>query len=153
MRVYRISKCNFISDPSGTGAALYGGRWNSRGTYMVYTAATPSLALLESVVHISSIKATGYCMICLEIPDNSIATITINNLPQNWFVYPPPDALQSIGDNFIQQNEYLALKLPSVIMPEESNYLLNPKHQLFNQIKTLYIRTIPIDERLVRNSG
>lgn len=149
MKVYRISKCNFIDDLSGTGAALYGGRWHSKGTYIVYTAASPSLALLESVVHISNIQAMDYCMICLDIPESSIEEKTITDLPPNWFVNPAPDALQTIGDRFIQNNQYLALQLPSAIMPEENNYLLNPHHSLFKTIKVLYRRTVPIDERLL----
>ena len=150
MKVYRISKCNYIDDLSGTGAAMYGGRWHSKGTYVLYTAASPSLALLESVVHISNIQAAGYCMICLDIPENSMEEKTIENLPCNWFVNPAPDALQIIGNTFIRNNTSLALKLPSAIMPEESNYLLNPQHTLFNTIKVLYKRTIPIDDRLIR---
>lgn len=149
MKVYRISKCQYIDDLSGTGAALYGGRWHSKGYYVVYTAASPSLALLESVVHISNIQVTGYCMICIELPDNSIEEKTIAELPANWFVNPAPDALQSIGDAFLDVNQFLALKLPSAIMPEDSNYLLNPHHVLFKEIKVLYKRAIPIDERLM----
>src|SRR6476469_517053 len=104
MKVYRISKCQYINDLSGTGAAMYGGRWHSKGFYVVYTAASPSLALLESVVHISNIQVSGYCMICIEIPDDGITEKTIKELPQNLFVNPAPDALQAIGNEFISDN-------------------------------------------------
>lgn len=150
MKVYRISKCQYIDDLSGTGAALYGGRWHSKGNYLVYTAATPSLALLESVVHISNIQVTGYCMICIDIPGDSLEEKKIEDLPANWFINPAPDALQKVGNSFISDNQFLALKLPSAIMPEESNYLLNPHHDLFKKVKVLYKRTVPIDDRLIK---
>jgi RES domain-containing protein len=150
MKVYRISKCEFISDLEGTGAARYAGRWNSKGTYILYTAATPSLALLESVVHISNIVVSSYCMICLSVPEDKIKTIT-SELPANWFTNPPVDVLKQIGDSFIKENKFLALKLPSAIMPEENNFLLNPAHTDFKKVTTVYIRTIPIDERFLKN--
>ena len=150
MKVYRISKCEYISDLEGTGAARYPGRWNSKGVYILYTAATPSLALLESVVHISNIAVSSYCMICLSAPANKIKTVASSELPANWFVNPPIDALKHIGDSFIKENKFLALKIPSAIMPEENNYLLNPGHPDFKQVSTVYIRNIPIDERFLK---
>jgi len=148
MEVYRISKCEFIDDLSGTGAALYGGRWNSKGSYILYTAATPSLALLESVVHISNIPVAAYCMITLEIPENNILEIERDDLPSNWQNHPPPSVLKKIGDQFLRENKRLSLKLPSAIMPEDFNYLLNPSHPDFKKVKVINRRTVPIDDRL-----
>lgn len=150
MRVYRISKCAYISDLQGTGAAQYPGRWHSKGTYILYTAATPSLALLESVVHISNIAVASYCMLCLSIPENKILVITAAELPANWFSNPAPDSLRSIGDSFIRENKFLALKIPSAIMPEENNFLLNPAHADFKNVSVVYTRNIPIDERFLK---
>lgn len=147
--VYRISKCIYIDDLKGTGAASFSGRWHSKGTYILYTAATPSLALLESVVHLSGIPLEDYCMLCLEIPENNILTIATKDLPENWYVHPPPGSLAAIGDHFIQRNQYLALQLPSAIMPEDNNLLINPNHKDFGKIKIAYKRTIPIDKRLL----
>ncbi|MFT3702414.1 MAG: RES family NAD+ phosphorylase [Agriterribacter sp.] len=145
--VFRISKCQYVDDLRGTGAANFSGRWHSKGTYILYTAATPSLALLESVVHIASIPVADYCMICLEIPDDKIAVISTDQLPVNWFANPAPAALGMIGDNFIRKNEHFALQLPSAVMPEENNILINPNHKDFNKVKIVYRRTIPIDRR------
>lgn len=151
MKVYRISKCQYIDDLSGKGAATYAGRWHSKGTHVLYTAATPSLALLESVVHIPNIITAGYCMICLEISEDKTLELTTIDLPDNWFVNPPADFLKTYGDRFVRENEFLALKLPSAIMPEESNYLLNPNHSDFKKIKVVSRRTVPIDERLIKH--
>jgi RES domain-containing protein len=150
MKVYRIGRCEYINDLSGTGAALYGGRWHSKGTYILYTSSSASLALLESVVHISNIQVVDFCMICLEIPDYSIEKISVEELPANWFENPPADALKTIGDAFFSANEFLALELPSAIVPEENNYLLNPFHSLFTKVKVLFVRNIAIDKRLIK---
>jgi RES domain-containing protein len=150
MNVYRISKCKFISNLAGTGAATFGGRWNSKGIHILYTAATPSLALLESVVHISNIPIDDYCMATIEIPENKLKEIKITDLPKNWFINPAPDNLKLIGDKFIKDNIFLALKLPSAIMMEDFNFLLNPGHPDFNKVNLVATRTIPIDDRLLK---
>jgi RES domain-containing protein len=150
MKVYRISKCDFISDLRGTGAAMFPGRWHSKGTYILYTSGSPSLALLESVVHISNIAVISYCMTCLSVPEDKIKSIAVPDLPANWFVNPSPDVLKNTGDEFIKENKFLVLKIPSAIMPEESNYLLNPGHPDFEKVAVVYTRTIPIDERFLR---
>ena len=76
-------------------------------------------------------------MICLDIPENSLEEKTIEDLPYNWFVNPARDALQIIGNTFIRNNTSLALKLPSAVMPEESNYLLNPQYTMFQSNKSV----------------
>ena len=148
-KVFRISKCIYIEDLKGTGAASYAGRWHSKGTYILYTAATASLALLESVAHIAGIPADDYCMLCIEIPEDHILTISIKDLPENWYANPSPGSLCAIGDYFIRKNQYLALELPSAIMPEDHNILINPNHKDFSKIKIVYKRIIPIDKRLL----
>ena len=149
MKLYRISKCKYIEDLSGTGAASYSGRWHSKGTHVLYTAQTPSLALLETVVHIAKIAQPDYCMICLEIPEDNIQRIEMAELPSDWFLNPSPDHLKIIGDRFIASRNFFALQLPSAIMPEEHNFLLNPNHPDFKKVRQLYKRTVPVDERLM----
>ncbi|MGE9315070.1 RES family NAD+ phosphorylase [Niabella sp. CJ426] len=151
MKVYRISKCKYIDDLSGTGSSRFPGRWHNKGTYILYTAASPSLAMLESVVHITTLPKIELCMTCLEIPDGSITELSGTQLPENWFTSPPPDHLKYIGDQFIQAGNYLALKIPSAVMPEEFNILLNPAHPLFRKIKVIYTRQLRVDERLFRS--
>ena len=149
MEVYRIANCKFINDISGKGAALYGGRWNSKNTYIVYTAESRALALLETVVHIGKMPEVGFCIAGIFIPDNSIEIYKSEMLPDGWDRNPPPDHLKKIGDRFIEANKYLALKIPSVLMPEDHNILLNPAHKDFAKVKIVTTRNIRIDERLV----
>src|SRR4249919_215936 len=103
MKVYRVSRCEYINDLSGKGAASYSGRWHSKGTYILYTASTPSLALLESVVHISNLPVSGYCLACIDIPTKKIKELKVADLPDNWYLNTSPDFLKSIGNSFIIQ--------------------------------------------------
>lgn len=149
MEVFRISKCDFIHDLQGTGAARYGGRWNSKGTYVLYTAASASLSLLESLVHITTAVKMDYCIVCLKIPEHSIRTIDRSELPNGWFGNPPLDELKKIGDQFIRDANFLALRIPSAVMPEDYNVLLNPAHPDFKLVSVKYKRKVPIDERFL----
>ena len=149
MIVYRISECAFIRDLSGKGAALFGSRWNSKDVYMVYTSQSGALALLETVVHRGKVPKPGfYCMVTIDIPDNNIQTYPPDKLPNDWQTNPPPDSLKKIGDEFIRSNQYLALKVPSVLMTDEHNYLLNPSHSEFKKVKIITEKMLMVDERL-----
>lgn len=148
MIVYRINNCRYAKDLSGQGAALYGGRWNNKGVYVVYTAQSRALALLEAVVHIGNIPDIGYCMTTIEIPDHSIQHIQADDLPPDWTDNPSPNYLKAIGDRFVQANTHLALRIPSALMVEEYNYLLNPAHHLYSKVKITNERAIKIDDRL-----
>lgn len=136
MKVYRIAKCQFIDDISGFGSYLYGGRWNSKGVHMLYTSSTSSLAMLEMIAHGIEIQE-DYCMLMLEIPDDKIKTINQSELPANWFAHPAPDQLKSIGDAFVADNKYLAIRLPSAVNRSETNVLINPKHVEFKKVKVI----------------
>ena len=153
MFLYRIADCRYINDLSGKGAAIYGGRWNSPDTYIVYSAESPSLALLEAIVRIGKMPELNYCMIVIEIPDSEISVLDVNQLTLDWYKNPPPDNLKTIGDKFIQANQSLALIVPSVIMPEEHNCLLNPGHKDFGKVKIKSRRTLAIDERIFKLTG
>ena len=149
MKVYRISKQQYINDLSGFGAANYPGRWNSKGVFVLYTAATPSLALLESVVHINKIIQADYAMATIILPENSFALLEVSDLPNGWDSFPPPDKLKKFGDDFVRDQKFLALKLPSSIMPEDFNLLINPAHPDFKKLKIESIRSLVIDNRLL----
>ncbi len=150
MVVYRISECRYIKSLSGAGAALFGGRWNSKDVYMVYTSQSGALAMLEAIVHIGKVPKPGlYCMATIDIPDDSIETLKLEMLPTEWQNNPAPNNLKQIGDRFIKSNKYLALKVPSVFITDEHNYLLNPAHPEFKKVKITSEKPIRIDDRLM----
>jgi RES domain-containing protein len=150
MILYRIVKCEYADDLSGMGARLFGGRWSSEGRVAVYLASSRSLAVLEVLVHLPPLMIPDdYCLIEIELPDNNITHINIENLPPDWKDISPPMDLKQIGDNFLKQQKHLLLQLPSVVVPAEYNFLLNPLHKDIKKVKILKKQPFNFDERLV----
>jgi len=149
MILYRITNSRYADDLSGSGARLYGGRWNSEGRAMVYLASSRSLAILESLAHLSPTNIPGdYVMLTIEVPDDFFS-IDEKLLPGNWNEYPEPNILKQIGNSFLQKDEYLLLKVPSAIVPEEFNYLMNPMHLKAGKVKIISKVPFSFDERIV----
>lgn len=149
MVLYRVANVKYADDLSGGGARLYGGRWNSEGRPMVYLASSRSLAILESLAHLSPTNIPdNYVMLSIEVPDDFFE-IDIQLLPQNWSEYPEPNILKQIGNSFLQKNEYLLLKVPSAIVPEEFNYLMNPINKKAGKVKITKQTPFKFDERIV----
>jgi len=150
MILHRIVKDTYADDLSGTGARLYGGRWNSKGKSMLYTASTPSLAVLEVLVHLSPlIVPKNYFSVEIEVPDNSLLHLQIKDLPYNWDDILSPLSLQKIGDNFLAEGRYLLLKIPSVVVPMEFNYLINTQHAGMAKVKIVKKQPFNFDRRLI----
>lgn len=148
MILYRIASRAFARDLSGTGALLYGGRWNSKGLRMLYTSQSLSLATLETIANLSGDKITKnlYC-VELNFPDDLMIE-TVKNLPSDWRTFPYTAHTPKIGDDFIRKGR-LCLKVPSAIIPSEFNYLLNPLHADFMKVKFVDARPFLLDKRLV----
>lgn len=149
MLLYRIAKCTYINDLSGTGARLYGGRWNSIGKPVVYMASSRSLAVLEVLVHLPpALIPTDFCQVTFEVPDD-VQVLNLKNLPPNWQEYPEPSILKAMGDAFIKANKHLLLKVPSAVVTQEFNYLLNPAHPAMQEVKLVERQPFNFDERLI----
>ncbi len=153
MVVFRIARCKYINDLSGRGAAMYGGRWNGVGVHLLYTAGAASLAMLECLVHFGGRIVGDYCQLAMEVPEHSILSIAEESLPENWRDSPAPDFLQTYGKQFVEEGQFLMLKVPSVLVPDEFNYLINPNHPDFNQIVILVKSSIRFDERLLKHGN
>ncbi|MGF7073603.1 RES family NAD+ phosphorylase [Mucilaginibacter sp. R-33] len=150
MILFRITKCNYATDLSGTGARLYGGRWNSEGKPMLYLASSRSLAVLEVLVHLDPLIIPGnYCLTEIEVPDSKIITVEVEQLPADWRDITGPVILRELGDAFLKKQEYLLMKVPSSIVPAEFNYLLNPLHSDAFNIKLLKREPFSFDRRLI----
>ncbi len=149
MVLYRIAKCIYADDLSGTGARLYGGRWNSVGRPVVYLASSRALAVLEVLVHLPpTLLPQGFCIATIEAPDD-LAEIDAAALPGGWDGYPEPALLKKYGDGFLNAGKHLLLKVPSAIVKEEFNYLLNPNHALMVKVIIRTKQDFTFDERLI----
>jgi RES domain-containing protein len=132
---------------SGDGARLNGGRWNSVGTSVVYTSGSIALAALESLVHLNPPVIFKYVAILIEFDRALVEEVAA--LPADWREEPPPLATKEIGDIWIQDARSAVLRLPSVIIPNEPNYLLNPAHPDFKRIFIGRAEPFSFDPRLV----
>ena len=151
MEIYRIAQQIYAEDISGKGAKLYGGRWNSEGLMALYTSSSRALALLETLAHTPAkmLQQKIYTLVTIDVPDSIlIQKITLNKLPSGW---DSPDArryTQITGNQFLEGNSGMILSVPSVLVAEENNYLLNPLHFDFRKIKIIHSRIIHFDLRV-----
>ena len=133
----------------GEGARRYGGRWNNPGKRMIYAAETASLALLELLVHIDSSLLPSYTLFPVDFDKSLVSTVEPSKLPRNWRAYPGPAALKRMGDVWLESLSSPVLKVPSVIVPHEWNYLFNPEHSKFSSLKIGGAVALGIDPRLL----
>jgi len=130
VEVHRLTRRKFAGkNPfDGEGSFLFGGRWSSIGTRVCYAATHRSLAILEYRVHIDlALLPDDLVIATLEIPDD-IAVAPTPTLPENWKEYPAPASLRKIGDRFIAEAQSALMLVPSVLVPQENNVMLNPLH-------------------------
>ena len=153
MTVFRIAKRKYIDDVSGEGARLYGGRWNSKGTSVVYTAENRALATIEYLVHIPiSLLPVDTFIAEIQIPDEiDHERIRVETLPENWASNPPPMELAKLGEEWARRRETLVLRVPSAVVKEEWNILINPKHELADKVIVASIEPVAFDKRLLRS--
>ena len=148
MEVFRLSKLRYSHELSGQGAALAGARWNSQGLEMVYTAESRALALAEVVVHLpQAALPRDFRMMQIYLPEEDRAP-RLERPPAGWNAFPPEQASQRVGDAFLLENRYLSLPVPSVVVPGDWNYLLNPYHPAFARVAIREVTPFLIDQRL-----
>jgi RES domain-containing protein len=135
---------------SGEGAAKTGGRWNSRGVPVVYASANRSLAALEMLVHLNPLVVFRYALIRAEFAEDLVERFS-GRLPGDWREEPPPPSTKRIGDDWALKGGSVILAVPSIIIPEETNYLINPAHPHFKKILIRKPVLFAFDRRLIRN--
>lgn len=150
MRALRIVKSKRANDLSGTGAALYPGRWNKKGIPVLYAGENPEIALLELVVNTPPAFMPKLVIITLDIPDDLIMEIDSSALPKNWMHFPAPSVLAEIGQQWIDKGCTVALKVPNAIIHTSFNYLLNCNHPDFSKVKIIDQKPFRFDTRLVK---
>jgi RES domain-containing protein len=147
---YRIVAPRWAHDAlSGEGARKFGGRWNSAGKPMVYLGGSRALAALEMLVHLTtpSSRQKTYNIIEVGIPKELVTLYPASALPKDWQNSPAPMSTQEIGDDWLSATGQLALSIPSVLIPEENNILLNPLHPDFQKITSSAPNHFTFDKR------
>lgn len=150
IKVWRVVKAKYAKEAySGKGACDYGGRWNSEGVFMVYTSESLALAVLEILVGgIPLLLLESYVKISAQIEVSEITEP--KSLPVDWDETPAGEGTKKIGDKWIKSEDSAVLKVPSVVVPEESNYLINPFHKNVSRIIVGNPEKLKIDKRLIK---
>ncbi len=149
-KAYRIVKPKFVDTAfDGEGARVFGGRWNEKGTRMVYASASASLAILETFVHMGiDARTISHVIIEIDISDEIIEELANADLPDRWNASPAPELCQDLGTSWANSMHSAVLSVPSVIMPVERNYLINPMHPDFEKIVISESVKYAFDERM-----
>lgn len=152
MIVYRITKKEYIS-LDGTGGLFGPGRWHKKGNPIVYTSEHASLAAWEKIVHVASFEnlTDDLLLIKIEIPDSAeIRTVPENILVAGWDGFPFSSETVEFGTSFLRNRKHLALKVPSVIIPDEFNVILNLLHPDIGKCKIIRSDPFVFDERILK---
>ncbi len=153
MILYRFSRREHGGDLSGKGAELYGGRWNSKGVPVVYCSETRALAVTEIVAYTPpGLVPEGYVLNIIEVPGDlsCICSVMPEELPDGWKKYPHRKETKYLGDSFLKEKGCLLVKVPSALVDGEFNYLLNPRHPRFPEVKILEVLPFNFNERLFK---
>jgi RES domain-containing protein len=139
-------------DLSGKGAELSGGRWNRKGRPAVYCASSISLAVLETVVHVEADDLPlNRFVVCVQVPDEVWAARTVQteaSLPVGWTARPEGKVSLDIGDAWLAGGKSALMQVPSVIVVEENNILVNPRHPDAGKVGAWKVREWVFDGRL-----
>ncbi len=147
MEIYRLGLTIYARQLSGEGAKLHGGRWNHIGHPCIYAAASKALCVLEFAANVSldelpeDLSFTTY-----ELPREACRTFSPAELPEDWMATPAPDSTKAWGTAQLQMA--VALKVPSVVIPSEYNFVLNPLHVHFAQVRLKGVERFIFDKRI-----
>lgn len=147
MKLYRITTSKWAGKLSGSG---YPARWNSSGVFVIYTASSRALACLENLVHRSGEGLNGnFKITVINVPnDVSSEQVSDDELPDMWFKRSEFSICRKIGDEWIKNGNSLLLRVPSSIIRDETNVLINPNHPEFKTVEVTDIGDFEFDKRL-----
>lgn len=149
MRIYRLSDRQFAADLDGTGAKLFGGRWNHVGTSCIYTSASRALSVLEFAANVElEFFPANLSITIYEVPDKETLTISDEELPENWNDLSSPKSTKDFGTNLLMNSNTLCIQVPSVVVLQEFNYLINPACEKIKLIKVVDINKFEFDTRV-----
>ncbi len=148
---WRIVKATFAAQAfDGEGARASGGRWNSPGITMVYTADSPALAALEILVQLGNPTILpSFVLIAATFAESVVTRVQSNTLPAKWRSYPAPPELQRRGDEWVLARSSAVLAVPSAVVDHHINYLINPEHPDFSTITLSPPQSFEFDLRLL----
>ncbi|NRR28685.1 RES family NAD+ phosphorylase [Oxalobacteraceae bacterium] len=152
MRLWRISHPRCALDRLCAGAALHGGRWNPIGMPALYAGTTIAITALEKFVHIGSAPLPPLLLVAIDIPDSTtVFDPGLAGMPPAWAAMPTSATAQALGKRFLSSGAELAMKVPSAIIPEEFNIVINPQHPDYANVGLSVVRRFTFDTRMFKS--
>ena len=149
MLVYRVDRTEHINDLRGEGSRIFGARWNHKGVACIYTSESRALAVLEYSVNINVDDIPSALSIAtIDINDSDILNLSAEDLPPNWCKNPPPADTKDFGSRLLSEEGHPVIRVPSTIIPEEHNYILNPRHAASQTFKLVDVQEFVYDFRI-----
>jgi RES domain-containing protein len=149
MVVYRIGKTKYANDLVGIGAEMNGGRWNRVGTACLYAAASRALAVLEYSVNTNiDLIPRALSITVIDVDNAAVLTLSASQLPGNWQEFPFPASTQNFGTEILKTAKSALIKIPSAVVPDEFNYIINPSHVDHRLIRIVSISDFVYDLRI-----
>jgi RES domain-containing protein len=152
MDVFRIAKSEYVRDLSGVGARIYGGRWNKKGSAVIYTSETRALATVEFLVHVPiSMRPADLSIARIRVPGRPVPEdVGAPELPAGWRTFPAPPDLAEVGTEWLRSKRSLLFRVPSAVVEGEFNILINPAHPDIRKVRVVEAERFEINERLLR---
>jgi len=149
MRAWRIARAKYALDRSGAGGLADGGRWHAQGAPVVYAGLSVEICAMEKLAHTGHILPADLMLVGLSLPDELVLyeTADIDNLP-GWAATPPGAISVDFGTDFLRSVRALGLIVPSAVVPEARNVILNPRHPRFAEVEFAVTRPFVFDQRL-----
>jgi len=149
MRAWRIARAKYALDRSGAGGLADGGRWHAQGAPVVYAGLSVEICAMEKLAHTGHILPADLMLVALSLPDDAALyeTADIDRLP-GWAATPPGAISVDFGAAFLRSVRALGLIVPSAVVPEARNLVLNPLHPRFAEIEFAVTRPFVFDQRL-----
>ena len=150
MQVWRIAKKQFALDRLGSGARLFGGRWNAPGVAVIYAGLTPEITAMEKLVHAGDLLPADLVLVKFDLPVDTRLYYRCkpSKLPKGWDALPGSTTAVEYGNAFVNAGTHLGMIVPSAVMPEASILVINPNHKEFSNVKMMIIRPFEFDARL-----
>ena len=150
IRAWRLSKAHYAADLTGQGAAREGQHWNPPGLGAVFLGLTPEITVLEVLVHLNGVLNAPLVLCAYDVPDGPglITEPDPTALPEGWNAVPHCKASAAFGGEWLRTGDHLGLVLPSVVVPQARNLMLNPLHPAMAQVVLVHQETFQLDARL-----
>jgi RES domain-containing protein len=147
--LWRIARRTYALDRTGVGARSAGGRWNDVGTAVIYTGRGIAIAALEAFVHTAGVEPPDLVLVRVALPErHSSETQAPSDLPPGWDAVPPGPSSKRFGTRWARESRSLVLYVPSALVPEESNGVVNPNHPEFADVTLAIERPFHYDPRM-----